>query len=118
MLLNKDVLPAGWVKCRFDEDLPRVDLIGEVDMVMAPQFDATHAALLARAAGHVVVNLAGVTFFSCAGLGFVARLNLHLGKTGHRAWIVSPSPAAARVLGLTGFAWDARPPVPTILGTP
>jgi anti-anti-sigma factor len=118
LLLNKCVRPAGWVECRFDEDLPHVDLTGEIDMETAPQFDAAHAELLTRTPSHVVVNLAGVSFLSCAGLAFVDRLNLHLGRTGHRVWIVSPSPAAARVLDLTGFSWDARPPTPAIPGTP
>ncbi|WNV86024.1 STAS domain-containing protein [Umezawaea sp. Da 62-37] len=110
MLLTEDVLPAGQVRCTFDEDLPRVALTGEVDMDTDPQFDAAYAELAGRAPTHVVVDLAGVTFLSCSGLTFVARLNLHLGRTGHRVWLVSPTRMAARVLGLTGFTWDADVP--------
>ncbi|PRY44966.1 STAS domain-containing protein [Umezawaea tangerina] len=111
MLLTEDVLPTGRVRCSFDEDLPRVAMTGEVDMDTDPQFDAAYAELSGRTPTHVVVDLAGVTFLSCAGLAFMARLNVLLGRTGHRVWIVSPSRASARVLGLTGFAWDTDLPV-------
>ncbi|MET1075182.1 MAG: STAS domain-containing protein [Umezawaea sp.] len=110
LLLTEDVLPTGRVRCSFDEELPRVALTGEVDIDTCPQFDAAYAELARRTPTHVVLDLAGVTFFSCSGLTFVARLNLHLGRTGHRVWIVSPSRASARVLGLTGFAWDTDLP--------
>lgn len=111
----QDVLPTGQVRFSRSHDLPRVDLLGDIDRAATARLEQAYLELAAGAPSHVVVDLAGATFFGCAGLTFLARLNLHLGSTGHRVRIVGPRRAAARVLALTGFTWDVDLPAATDL---
>ncbi|HEV2635230.1 MAG TPA: STAS domain-containing protein [Actinocrinis sp.] len=85
---------------------------GRVMVRIAGQIDFDSAADLERAVASVpgpgvraLVDLSGVEFIDCAGLGSLLRLIDRGVVTG----VIRPSPVVRRLLGLTGCALPGRP---------
>lgn len=80
-----------------------VVLRGDLDPVTMPLLVRRLAQVLADRPRHLVLDLAGVTFLDCASARLIAGTGRHL-PDGVRPAVRSPSPAARRVLELTGLA--------------
>ncbi len=81
---------------------PIVDPI--VEAIADPIADPTVEARRGRERERVVVDLADVTFIGADGLGVIAGAAARLRESGRQLSVQSASPAATRLLGLTGLS--------------
>ncbi len=111
--------PADFaVALTFSADRVLVAVSGELDLLTVRAFGA----FLDLAAGrerHVVVNLAGVTFLDCSGLGQLARALGRVRQLGGELAVVQPSPMAYRLLELAGLTdvTEVEGPLPATSAT-
>lgn len=81
--------------------VPRVlSVCGEVDLSTAEEFRRCLQFLAGDTSATVAVDLAGVTFMSCAGIAPLVEARGHLGPRLH---LRAASPAVNRLLRLTGL---------------
>ena len=74
-----------------------VRFAGDLDIATAPVLAASLAVLAGRRVGAVTLDVSGVTFMDCAGLGVVLRAQARL--DGY-LWLRAPSPPVRRLLDL------------------
>jgi len=98
----------------------RVAAIGEIDLATAHVLhEELLSALHAQAPELLDVDLAGVTFMDCIGLGVLVAVRAAAAQTGCRLRVVNPQPIVRRVLEMTGLLgvpaapFDEPPLVPT-----
>jgi anti-sigma B factor antagonist len=87
----------------------RVRLAGAIDAVIAPQLEATVAAVVARQPADVRMDLADVDFLGSHGMAFLVRLRHAAQSGGRRAGIdvaSHPAQVALRVAGLEDLFRD------------
>jgi anti-anti-sigma factor len=82
----------------------RVAVVGEIDIVVRDQLrDALAAALCARPAVELVVDLAATTFLDAGGIGVLVRAQHEARRAGRLLRITNPQhPTVRRVLDVTG----------------
>ena len=78
-----------------------LSVCGEVDLSAAEELRRCLHVLARDASATIAVDLAGVTFISCAGLAPLVEARRHLGR---RLRLSATSPAVDRLLRLTGLA--------------
>ncbi len=79
-----------------------VSVAGEIDMSTERAFRDGLAAVLARGAVRVVVDLAGVTFMSSSGIAVLLGTRRVLAEQGGLLVLAAPRGEVAQVLSLTG----------------
>lgn len=89
-------------QCRGRRTTVLLDVSGDVDLSTGPALQDRVAALLRAAGGEagateVVLDLSGITFLDCAGLGYLRQLQ-ELGVRDGRVRLVAPSAAVLRLL--------------------
>ena len=85
-------------------DTVRVAVVGEVDIATAPTLRETLLNVLDRRAPAVVdINLAGVTFLDCAGVGALVAVTNAAALTGARIRVTHARAVVRQVLSLTGL---------------
>ena len=100
------VNPLAWL--RIDTSCPspgtvRAAVIGEIDLTTAPALhDGLLSALSAQEPELLDVDLAGVTFMDCIGVGVLIAARRAAAATGCRLQVTNPQPIVRRVLELTG----------------
>jgi anti-anti-sigma factor len=84
--------------------IARLAVVGEVDLATAPLLrDRLFSVLHDQTPGIVDVDLAGVSFLDCSGIGaLVAGRNMAV-QTGRQMRVTGPQPATRRLLELTGL---------------
>jgi anti-anti-sigma factor len=82
-----------------------VVISGEADLAIMPLLSRRLAQILAAGPQRLIFDLAGVGFIDCAATRLIISTGRHL-PGGRQPVIRDPSPAARRVLELTGL--DAR----------
>lgn len=81
----------------------RVSVVGEVDLATAPLLrDRLHTALRDQSPAVLVVDLAGVTFLDCTGIGALISAHNAALQAGCQLRITDPQPIVRRVLEVTG----------------
>lgn len=75
---------------------------GELDLASAPALEAALAGCLRRSCRSIGVEMWGVTFMDCAGLGAVLACRSRAGAAGRAMWVLRPSARVRRLLALTG----------------
>lgn len=88
----------------------RAAVYGEVDFDCAEILRHVLEDNLRRAAGGVDLDLEHVEFFDCSGLNVLIHLRRTARQVGAGLRVLSPSPAVARVLTLTGMNTLLDPP--------
>jgi anti-sigma B factor antagonist len=78
-------------------------LVGEIDTLTAPAFEAAADAMGAGRKVTVVFDLAGVTFMDSTGLTIIAGTLRRLNRVGGRLCIRGASPMICRLLEITGI---------------
>ncbi len=85
-----------------------VTLAGESDLNTSDQLRDVLLAEADRDALRMIVELSGLSFIDSTGLGVLVDVYKRLGERGGELALVSPQPAVARVLTISGFARLAR----------
>jgi len=85
------------------QDLPIIVLSGRLDTATAPGFDAEMAPFLAEPHPRILLDLAGVTYISSAGLRSVLHLVKHTAAHGGRLGLVATPPHLLEVIEISGF---------------
>jgi anti-anti-sigma factor len=80
-----------------------VGITGRLDTGSAPVFDATLAPELAQPRRHILVNLAGVTYISSAGLRSILQLVKHSAAQGGKVGLFSAPAHILEVIEISGF---------------
>jgi anti-anti-sigma factor len=91
------------IEARIIQGTATVVLSGELDVSVMPALAEHLARIMASKPGHLIFDMARVTFIDCA----TARLIIRAGESlpsGGRALIRHPSAIVRRVLELTGLA--------------
>lgn len=78
-------------------------VLGQVDLVSAPELAALLNAVIDRGHADVVVDLAGTDFMGAAGLGVIAATGSRLRSLGGGLTIRSPSALVKRMLNITSL---------------
>jgi anti-sigma B factor antagonist len=81
----------------------RIRLRGEVDVSTAPTLDHALDDVERRGASVVILDLREVTFLDSSGLRSIVRAQHHLGTRDRTLMVEGLSPAAERVLEITGL---------------
>jgi anti-anti-sigma factor len=93
----------------------RVALAGEIDLATRGELQAGLLGILAaEKPRHMEVDLAGVTFMSCAGLTVLIIVGKAAADAGCPLWITNPQPIVLRILDLTGLAGLLTPVAPQL----
>ncbi len=82
----------------------RMRVTGELDAATAPRLRRCVSELAELGVDELLVDLGGVSFFDCAGLGALVSAKKRLRAVGGDVRVVSASRGVRRVLGLGGFA--------------
>jgi anti-sigma B factor antagonist len=104
------------VRCLVDERLPRVILVGDIDLLVRPGLENALAAIRQRGPADVVVDATAVTFLGCVGLSFLASLSEHCRSQGRNLYLVTSKAAVLRMVrfaGLEGALTVLDPASPT-----
>jgi anti-anti-sigma factor len=96
----------------------RVAVTGEVDLATAPALRERLLGVLHEQSPDLIdVDLAGVTFLDCAGIGALVAVHNAAVQAGRRMRVTRPQPIVRRVLEVTGllgvFTAPTDPPAPT-----
>jgi anti-anti-sigma factor len=76
---------------------------GDLDIAAVPQLERQVRDVIERyRPGTLVVDLSGVPFLDCAGIGFLVRAQKRMLSAGGRLEVANPGDLARRVLALTG----------------
>jgi len=90
----------------------RVALVGEVDLGTAPVLrDRLLSVLCDHRFVVVDVDLAGVSFLDCAGIGALVGARNTAVHVGRQLWVSHPQPFVHRVLELTGLLGLVTTPI-------
>jgi anti-anti-sigma factor len=96
------VLPLHIDTNRLSPTLARVSVIGEVDLATVTQLrDRLTVVLHDQAPAVVEVDLAGVSFLDCAGIGALVAVRHLAVDAGQRMYVSSPGRMIRRMLELT-----------------
>lgn len=79
-----------------------VSVFGELDIAAVVEFDRMAAEILADEPASVLVDLGGLSFLDSTGFLALLRLERDATAVGRTVTFARPSPAARRVLDLTG----------------
>ena len=82
----------------------RVRVTGDLDAATAPRLRRCLSELAELGVDDFALDLSGVRFFDCAGLGALVSAKKRLRATGGDLRVVAASRTVRRVLVLTGFA--------------
>ena len=94
-------------------------LVGEIDMLTAPTFEAAADAMEARRNVALVFDMAGVTFMDSTGLTVLASTLRRLNRVGGRLCIRGASPMINRLLEITGMVQSENLEIgPIVSGVP
>ena len=85
---------------RQNQDIFVVDVSGEVDMGTAPLFKSV-VGTAAEQGGHVIINMAGVTYMDSSGFGTLLSATKKLRPTGGSIHLVGCSEIIERMLQIT-----------------
>jgi anti-anti-sigma factor len=89
---------------RSSPTLTRVVVIGEVDLATAKQLrDRLFAVLHDQATAVMDVDLAGVSFLDCAGIGVLVAVRNRAVDAGQRMYVSHPGRTIRRLLELSGL---------------
>lgn len=88
---------------RFDAGTAVAAVIGEVDLVTAPDLDAMMLTLAGSGRQRVVLDLGQCTFLGAAGLRIMASCAAVLAPNGGRLIVRSPSSLVQRLIGIVGL---------------
>jgi anti-anti-sigma factor len=90
----------------------RVAVVGEVDLATAPAFRERLLSVLHDYTPAVLdVDLGGVTFLDCAGIGALVGVRNAAVQAGRRIRVTHPQPFVRRVLDVTGLLAVLTAPV-------
>jgi anti-anti-sigma factor len=82
----------------------RVSVVGEVDLATVPALrDRLLTVVHEQAPAALVVDLAGVTFLDCAGIGTLVAAHNAAIRAGGQVRVSDPHPTVRRLLDLTGL---------------
>jgi anti-anti-sigma factor len=82
----------------------RVAVVGEIDLATAPVLrDRLLTVLREQTPAVLVVDLAGVTFLDCAGLGVLVDASNAAVHAGRRMRVSHPQPTVRRILDMAGL---------------
>lgn len=84
------------------EDSGRLTVVGELDIATVPRLRQAAQGLLARAAGHLTIDLSRVTFIDSSGLSLFIALNDRATGEGWTLSLTRPSGNAFTVFAITG----------------
>lgn len=80
-----------------------VALCGELDLADAPAVASHLIAAVAAYGPSIIVDLAGLKFIDCCGLGVLVRVQKWARESGGDMCLVAPRPRVRRVLETTGL---------------
>jgi len=80
-----------------------VALCGELDLADAPVVASHLIAAVAAFGPSIIVDLAGLEFIDCCGLGVLVRVQKWTRESGGDMYLVGPRPQLRRVLETTGL---------------
>jgi len=80
-----------------------VALCGELDLADAPAVASRLIAAVAAFGPSIIVDLAGLEFIDCCGLGVLVRLLKWTRESGGDMYLVGPRPRVRRVLEMAGL---------------
>jgi anti-anti-sigma factor len=83
--------------------VPVVVISGRLDTHTAPVFEAQTAHLMAEKHARVLLDLAGVTFISSAGLRSILQIIKHTNRSGGRTGIFSVPEQILEAIEISGF---------------
>jgi anti-anti-sigma factor len=93
-------------------DTARVAVVGEVDLATAPTLrDRLLTVLHDEAPAVLEVDLAGVGFVDCTGIGALVAVRNSTVRTGRQMRVTHPQPIVRRVLDLTGLLGVLSAPI-------
>jgi anti-anti-sigma factor len=81
-----------------------ISVAGEVDLLTSSDLRARLSEVLAAGDKRVILDLSGVTFLDCAGLGVLVAARNRAHEDGGAVCIAAPSPRVRRVVDLAGLA--------------
>jgi anti-sigma B factor antagonist len=84
-----------------DQDCAVVEWHGELDLAFVASAGGPLMAIVARER-KTILDLAGLHFMDCSGIGVMVRARLHAGQSGHELVLAALQPIARKVLALTG----------------
>ena len=92
-----------WMRVRAcgDQDCAVVEWHGELDLAFVASAGGPLMAIVARER-KTILDLAGLHFMDCSGIGVLVRGRLHAGQFGHELVLAALSPIVRKVLTLTG----------------
>jgi anti-anti-sigma factor len=108
---------AGLTQLRIDTSdtspaTARASVVGEVDMATAYALhDELLSVLSAQTPDLFDVDLAGVTFMDCTGLGVLVALRRAAAQAGCQLRVTNPQPIVRRVLEVTGLLGILTAPI-------
>ena len=83
--------------------LPVIEICGEIDVQCAPELREELLRVIRRRGPQLVLDLGGVTFMDCAGIGVLVAARRRAQLEGGWMRIVQASPAARRTISLLGL---------------
>jgi anti-anti-sigma factor len=90
----------------------RVTVVGEIDLATASELHAGLRCALSRQAPDLLdVDLGGVTFMDCTGLGVLVAVRNAAIRSGCQLRVTNPQPIVRRILELTGLLGVFTPQV-------
>jgi anti-anti-sigma factor len=96
--------PADLIElsCQISDGLATVTVRGDLDLATTEWTVRYFAGVIDRHDGPVCADLSGLAFCDACGLGALIRVSAYAEQTGRRVEMTRPSPAAARIMRLTG----------------
>jgi|SRR5580698_1724305 stage II sporulation protein AA (anti-sigma F factor antagonist) len=91
------------VSLEYLPDILVIALVGRLDTASAPEFDAELASILAEPKSNILLDLAGVTYISSAGLRSILQLVKHTAANNGRVGICAAPPHIMEVVEMSGF---------------
>jgi anti-anti-sigma factor len=80
-----------------------VTVSGRLDTGSAPSFDAQLAPMLAQPHPHILIDLAGVSYISSAGLRSISQLVKHASEHGGRVGVFGAPPNIDEIIQISGY---------------
>jgi anti-anti-sigma factor len=91
------------VAIQYVEGLPVIALSGRLDTLAAPLLDLEMASILAEPRKRMLLDLAGVTYISSAGLRSILTLVKHTSRNGGRLGLVAIPSQIMEIIEISGF---------------
>lgn len=98
-------VPAGLLQVHVQHvgTTAHVAVVGELDMLTAPQLEQALDAALERGAARVVLDLRGVEFLGSSGIAIVDGLDRRAREAGFAVVVIRGTPGVQRVLEIAGL---------------